>query len=198
MRLMRGHRRLATLHLCINSCQPCECDLHLKPSQNAVRSSRHANLPRRRSLLFGVVNFTVNRWLDFLVNSHTMQARFHDIGVIVGSAVLQPDDMTVRKRLFRLYRYLNWVHALTYASVHPFLPSDLVGYISLGLATPSEVRLLYQMENKKRDCLITWVAGEIESLIRDGQLRELAVSPTLIPELRGICASPEPSAHSCG
>jgi len=42
--------------------------------------------------LLGLLTFIVNRWQDFLVTCHTVQARLHDIGISMGMAVIKPDD----------------------------------------------------------------------------------------------------------
>lgn len=149
-----------------------------------------------------------------MVNAHTIQARIHDIGAAVGGAVIRV-DLPTRKVLYRLYRYLNTVHALTYQSVHPRLPRELAGFIPLGLLTPMEVTLLLPMQNKVRDTLIAWTQATIEQLVQERCIRHTAVgerhagvkctshlfcqahcvpSPAplsgnmMIPGLRGICA----------
>ena len=43
-------------------------------------------------LLLGLLTFMVNRWQEFLVTSHTVQARLHDIGVCMGMAVIKPEN----------------------------------------------------------------------------------------------------------
>jgi len=139
-------------------------------------------------LVLGLLSYSVSRWQDWLVNCHTVQARLHDIGTTVGGAVVTPDDPRTRALLFRLYRHLNTVHALTYQSVHPKLPRQLDGFVQLGLLTPREVEKLKPMQNKVRDTLVAWVGGTIELLIREGRVRELAVGNMMIAGLRGICA----------
>jgi hypothetical protein len=139
-------------------------------------------------LLLGILSFAVDRWCNWLVNSHTIQARIHDIGTSIGAAVITSDAPETRLLLFKLYRYLNLIHALTYQSVHPNLPKTLDGFVPLGLVTPSEVAILLPMANKSRDTVIAWAGTTIEELIREGAVRELAVGNMMIPGLRGICA----------
>ena len=139
-------------------------------------------------LLLGLATYTAARWRDWLVNCHTVQARLHDIGVAVGCAVKCPGNPDARRNLFRLYRYLNMVHALTYQSVHPFLPKQLEGFADLGLLTPAEVAILEPIGGKARDVIVTWAGRVVEVMIREGQVRELAIHQQLFPRLRGICA----------
>lgn len=138
-------------------------------------------------LLLGLLSYTTGRWRESLVNAHTIQARIHDIGAAVGGAVIRV-DLPTRKVLYRLYRYLNTVHALTYQSVHPRLPRELAGFIPLGLLTPMEVTLLLPMQNKVRDTLIAWTQATIEQLVQERCIRHTAVGNMMIPGLRGICA----------
>lgn len=139
-------------------------------------------------LLLGLLTYMAQRWREFLVNCHTVQARIHDIGVSVGSAVTRPSSRETRTLLFQLYRYLNAIHGLTYQSIHPFMPKTLDGFVDLGLLSTSEVLMLQPVGNKSRDTIITWAAHTVETMITNGQIRELAISPMLFPSLRGICA----------
>jgi len=141
-------------------------------------------------LLLNLLGYMAVRWRDTLVNCHTVQARLHDIGTSVGGAVLTPDDPNTRRLLYRLYRYLNAVHGLTYQSVHPKLKGMALdpGFVQLGLLTSQEVALLAPMQNKVRDTLIAWVSSVLEELVRVGAVRELALGNMMICGLRGICA----------
>jgi len=139
-------------------------------------------------LLLGHTSYAVGRWRDFLVNSHTVQARLHDIAVMVGGTISTPVNKPVRQKLFKLYRYLNLAHGITYQNVSPCLPQTLDGFIDLGLATPNEVRVLAPLEFKARDIVVAWIAQQIEDLVRDGQIREMAINPESVQGLRGILA----------
>jgi len=139
-------------------------------------------------LILGQTTYAVTRWREFLVNAHTVQGRLHDIGLMVGGAVIHPGDPTVRRKLFKLYRYLNLVHSITYQSVNPYIPQTLEEYIPLGLLCSNEVRVLEPLQFKARDVVITWVAAEIEDLVRTHHIRELAVTPQTVQSLRAICA----------
>lgn len=118
---------------------------------------------------------------------HTVQARLHDIGVQVGGALKTPERPTTRKLCFRLYRYLNTIHSLTYASVNPMLPQQIEDYGPLGLLTPSEIEAVKPMKNKIRDTMMTWVAAVIKDLKRIDALDWRDVDELSVPGLRGIC-----------
>ena len=139
-------------------------------------------------LLLGLLGYIVSRWRDFLVNSHTVQARLHDIGVAVGGSVIDSTCPKTRSNIFKLYRYLNVVHSKTYASVNPHVPQSDAGFLPQRLLTPEEVRLLANVPNKSRDMLITWIQVVVERMIRANQVRELAIDNSLFCGLRGITA----------
>jgi len=138
-------------------------------------------------LMLGLLTFTANRWREQLVNCHSVQGRIQDIGITIGGAITNPEDPATRELLYQLYRYLNAVHALTYASVHPKITMTLNDYVPLGLLTPSEVSQLLP-DSKVRDTLIAWTGSVLERFIREGRVRELAVGNMMIAKLRAICA----------
>jgi hypothetical protein len=139
-------------------------------------------------LLLGLLTYVVDRWRNFLTNCHTVQARLHDIGVSVGGAVTNPQDPETRKNLYKLYRYLNVAHAKTYASVCLAIPNHSAGFVPLCLLTKQEVGLLQKVESKSRDVVVVWIRNVVERMIRDGQVRELAIDASMFTTLRGICA----------
>eukprot|EP00584_Thalassiosira_punctigera_P005156 CAMPEP_0172539082 /NCGR_PEP_ID=MMETSP1067-20121228/10349_1 /TAXON_ID=265564 ORGANISM="Thalassiosira punctigera, Strain Tpunct2005C2" /NCGR_SAMPLE_ID=MMETSP1067 /ASSEMBLY_ACC=CAM_ASM_000444 /LENGTH=529 /DNA_ID=CAMNT_0013324707 /DNA_START=74 /DNA_END=1663 /DNA_ORIENTATION=- len=145
-------------------------------------------------LLAGYVSYVALRWRDFLVNCHTIQARIHDVALTCGMSVQRPVRMDTRRRLFKIYRYLSCIHAITYQSV-----SDSIGPLSLqrgdftalGLLTMNEVRVLMPMDNKIRDTLMTWLGGAVNELIHKDAIQPAPVLNILtakICDLRGICA----------
>jgi len=139
-------------------------------------------------LLFGLLGKTVDRFREWLVNMHTIQARIHDIALQVGGNIKTPERLSTRKLCFRLYRYLTTIHAVTYASVNPYLPQQIDQYESIGLLTSSEIESLKPMKNKIRDTMMAWVSATIKDLIETGTLDIRAVDPLSVPGLRGICA----------
>ena len=74
---------------------------------------------------------------------------------------------------------------MTYASIDSDLPQCLNEYVPLGLLLPEEVERLNPMAPKQRDTLVTWVGCLLEQFVKDRNLRGTAVSPDLIPGLRG-------------
>ena len=104
-------------------------------------------------LLLGLLSYVTARWRDWLVNSHTVQAALHDIGLGVGSCLINP-DAEAKAAVYDLYRYLNAIHALLYQSVVPHLPQKPSEMIQLGLLTKGEAEILGQAANKQRDLLL--------------------------------------------
>ena len=135
-------------------------------------------------LLLGLISFIVDRWRGFLLNCHQVQARMHDVGVCIGSSVINPENLNTRRKLFRLYRYLNVVHAQTYASVCTLLPQKPQSFVAYGLLTDEEASLIEPMENKARDTVVTWIGIVIEEMIKENMIRELAVTNSLTLGIR--------------
>eukprot|EP00586_Coscinodiscus_wailesii_P003537 CAMPEP_0172488080 /NCGR_PEP_ID=MMETSP1066-20121228/17446_1 /TAXON_ID=671091 /ORGANISM="Coscinodiscus wailesii, Strain CCMP2513" /LENGTH=106 /DNA_ID=CAMNT_0013255073 /DNA_START=101 /DNA_END=424 /DNA_ORIENTATION=+ len=97
--------------------------------------------------------------------------------------------------LYKIYRYLNLVHALLHKSVSASLgplniEEDFVD--KLGLLTENEAEVLLPTDNKERDAVIAWLGAEIATYLRmDGVDFEYAnqeISASL-RELRGLCAT---------
>jgi len=96
----------------------------------------------------------------------------------------------LKASVFRLYRLLNVVHALTYESVNPLLPRSLDGYRQLGLLTREEVHALELTANRKRDTVITWIARMLFEMWSNGSMHGSS-APQLtsaLRDLRGNCA----------
>ena len=144
-------------------------------------------------MITGYIAYVVVRWRDFLVNGHTIQARLHDVALLAGSSPTFPVSNPVKQKLYRIYRYLNLVHALCYKSVSltvgPLqIETDFVD--RLGLLLPEEVEVLLPMDNKIRDTVVAWLSSDVLDLlhtegVRSDYVLELAAS---IRELRSICA----------
>ena len=141
-------------------------------------------------LLLGLLSYVTMRWREWLVNCHTVQAQLHNIGLMVGvSITAQPDEQT-KELVYDLYRYLNAIHKMVYQSVTPHLeclPS--AGFVKLGLLTQGEMALLEPMANKQRDTLITWAGQIVDTLIRNGKIRNEIRVEKPFQKLRGSCAS---------
>ena len=139
-------------------------------------------------LLLGLLSYVTARWRDWLVNSHTVQAALHDIGLGVGSCLVNP-DAEAKAAVYDLYRYLNAIHALLYQSVVPHLPQKPSEMIQLGLLTKGEAEILGQAANKQRDLLLTWAGQRVEALRQSGHIDGgvLALSFSLL-KLRAMCA----------
>jgi hypothetical protein len=88
-------------------------------------------------LLIGYIGYVVQRWREFMVNCHECQAKIHDVALLVGGAVVGTPNLEMRKKLYRIYRYLNVIHALCYKSVSP-----TVGPLDIELDFVRSLRLL--------------------------------------------------------
>ena len=120
-------------------------------------------------LLLGLLSYVTLRWREWLVNSHTVQAALHDVGVLVGASIVAPDERA-KDTVYELYRLLNAIHAVLYKSVVPHLPQDVAGLVDLGLLTSGEAELLEPTANKQRDVLVTWAGQKVEALRRSGHI----------------------------
>jgi len=143
-------------------------------------------------LLIGYVGYIVTRWQNYQSLGFGVQGRIHDIGVMVGGSLKQPEQPETQQFVFRIYRYLNLVHLLLYKTKNAWF-SDLTSedYVSLGLMTPEEAQILEPMDNMMRDCVVGWLSCEVQSAIEKGICeRSMAVSCIdNVGYLRGKCAS---------
>jgi hypothetical protein len=119
-------------------------------------------------LLVGYISFLVDRWRKFLVNCHRIQGAIHNVAILAGGSAIAPVRLEVRQKLYKIYRYLNLIHALNFKSVSPTIgPLQMVDFVkTLGLVTEEELARLLPMDNKMRDTVISWLGGEIASFLR--------------------------------
>lgn len=149
-------------------------------------------------LLLGLLNYVVARWRDYHVVCQSMQAKLRDLGVAIGAAVIDGADPETRSRLFQIYRYLNVVHAMTYAAVDQKLPRAADGYPSLGLLTAAEVSVLEPLAkcagksiaDAQREAIIGWVGGTVGAMVRGNKLHGAFSPPShgMVNGLRAACA----------
>lgn len=143
-------------------------------------------------LIVGYLAFVVSRWREFMVNCHTIQAKLHDTALLCGGSVLPTPSAQMRRKLYRIYRYLNLIHVLCYKSVSPSvghlaIETDFVHL--LGLLEVHEVDELLPMDNKLRDTVIGWLATEVASfLLMDGVNAQFAAQQ-LADAVTGIRAA---------
>ena len=153
-------------------------------------------------LLVGYTGYLVNKFKDWMVNCHTIQARIHDIGVLVAGATTAPDEKDSRRGLFRVYRLLNLIHTVTY--MDHTLELCRLSYEALqkiGLMTPVELKLIKpyiakssngapRTKNKVRDVAISWLSAVLMNLLKEGVLHGTyaeAISKQ-VAGLRGVTA----------
>jgi len=94
---------------------------------------------------------------------------------------------------FKIYRYLNLVHFLTYNGTCEKLTTLGIGLdnlLHMNLVTQSEVRTLLPAKDKQREVVLTWMATEIQYAINAGLLGpQLGTAAQLAcARLRGACA----------
>eukprot|EP00588_Corethron_pennatum_P008948 CAMPEP_0194275836 /NCGR_PEP_ID=MMETSP0169-20130528/8576_1 /TAXON_ID=218684 /ORGANISM="Corethron pennatum, Strain L29A3" /LENGTH=517 /DNA_ID=CAMNT_0039019401 /DNA_START=201 /DNA_END=1754 /DNA_ORIENTATION=+ len=146
-------------------------------------------------LIVAYVGFVADRWRDWLVNCHSLQGRIHSFGLMCGSAVAKPPDIVVRKHLYKIYRYLNCLHAITYQSVSIELDDMQIEneFIDvLNLLTKEEVERLVPMDNKMRDCMVGWLGIEAISFLKHDSVAGKFVAHSLmdsLKDLRGIAGN---------
>jgi len=142
-------------------------------------------------LIVGYIGFVADRWRDWLINCHRLQGKFHDFGLLCGCAVTGPVDIVVRKHLYKIYRYLNCIHAVTYQSVSFELDRMSIEneFIQeLNLLTEEEVENLIPMDNKIRDTLVSWLGIEAVAFLKHDSVADNIVSVGLMESLRSIRA----------
>jgi len=150
-------------------------------------------------LLLGLLNFVVGRWREYLVAGQRVQSKAEDLGVAIGAAVIDGTNATTRRHLFQLYRWINTVHAMTYAGVDGLLPRTADGYCALGLLTATEAKILSPLApcavksamDKQRDALLGWVGGLLGRMVRDGALHGAFSPPSqgMVNGLRAACTA---------
>jgi len=161
-------------------------------------------------LLVGYTGYLVNKFKDWMVNCHTVQARIHDIGVLVGGAIMTPDEPAAREKVFEVYRLLNLIHVLTYMDhTIEFCHFNYKHLVQLGLMSNVEFELIApyregpnvefegvlspnrrHTKNKVRDMTISWLNSELMNLIQDRIVHDtyaIQISSN-VAGLRGVCA----------
>lgn len=131
-------------------------------------------------LLFGYLGYSVTLWRRFVEQGTLIQGRIHDICIMVGGAVIDPNDSDTRKILYRIYRYVTVAHFLCYSSLNKKLSEKkLIDLIEFGLLTSNEVSILKVANNKARDTLCGWISQEVQEGLRNGKLDTTANAPLI-------------------
>ena len=140
-------------------------------------------------LIVGYISFVVQRWREWMVNCHSIQGRLNDIAMLIGGCVGPNPDKVVRKKLFKIYRYLNVIHALCYIHASPSLAdldleTDFVH--KLGLLTADEAYALLAIEVKQRENVLSWLTAEVILLLQMESVNGDHVGLELINSIRGL------------
>jgi len=135
-------------------------------------------------LLLAYVGFVVDRWRLFLKLGHVIQGCIQGTGLLVGSKVPVPVPESTKKRLYKIYRYLNMIHILCYASFIPSWDASRDGVadygMRLGLLTYKEGAYVISTDNKPRDGLLVLLTYEIRLLLEDKNNNDVQQAPHLI------------------
>lgn len=114
--------------------------------------------------------------------------------MLAGASVGPCPEITVRKRLYKIYRYLTLVHAMTYKnSSHTLSHMDYeIDFVDkLGLLTPVEAYDLASADNMPQKHVCTWLTSEIQMLLR---MKDVMSEHTglqiasLLAECRSLCS----------
>jgi len=146
-------------------------------------------------LIVGYIAFVVERWREWFANCHVMQGRLHDIAILLGACVGPNPSFPVRKRLFKIYRYLNALQALCYKSALPSLcelaiETDFVK--QLKLFTLDEAYAVLAAGGTPRELVFTWLAAECQFLYKMEGVTPNHVGlevTSALRELRAACAN---------
>jgi len=154
--------------LCINSWNARESLLgSAAPFRTTIDSFKFLPI----FLLLAYIAFVVERWRLFLRHCHVICGRIHDLGLLVGAIVPVPVPESTKKRLYKIYRYMNMIHILCYASFIPSWDSSRDGVadygMKLGLLTYEEGTYVLSTDNKPRDGLFGLLTYEIRLLLEE-------------------------------
>eukprot|EP00594_Rhizosolenia_setigera_P006378 CAMPEP_0178944326 /NCGR_PEP_ID=MMETSP0789-20121207/3086_1 /TAXON_ID=3005 /ORGANISM="Rhizosolenia setigera, Strain CCMP 1694" /LENGTH=371 /DNA_ID=CAMNT_0020624031 /DNA_START=681 /DNA_END=1796 /DNA_ORIENTATION=+ len=119
-------------------------------------------------LLLAYIAFLVQRWRDFMVTCHSLQGRFGDLGILVGS--IPGKDVTLRekKQLYRIYRLINSLHIMLYKEHmrEDFNGSNCIAHlVYLELLTKEEAEAYAARGKKMRESLCSTLMSEVDTLI---------------------------------
>lgn len=145
-------------------------------------------------LLVGYIGFITQRWREWMVNCHTIQAKIQDIAMFCGGSTGSTVNMTQRKQLYKIYRLLNFIHVICYLHASPTLGkmdlrTDFVN--KLNLLTIDEAYDLINQDNRPRQFALTQLVKEVQVFLAmegvRGEHSGLQIH-TAIAELRGTTA----------
>ena len=131
-------------------------------------------------LLFGYLGYSVTLWRRFVEQGTLIQGRIHDICIMLGGAVINPDDISTRKILYRIYRYITVAHFLCYSSLNKNLSEKKIhDLIDFGLLTSNEILILKKASNKARDTICGWISQEVQEGLRNNIFDSTANAPLI-------------------
>lgn len=146
-------------------------------------------------LLVGYISYMLLRWRTWMVNCHRIQSGLHNVALLMGGAARPPVALPVRRKLFRVYRLLNLIHAETYRTVSPTVgPLDrATDYVTMGLITEDEVRRLAATQfDQIRAVALSWLVDAVNDLLASvGVVGEHAgvIVMESVAKLRGACGA---------
>lgn len=135
-------------------------------------------------MLIGYLNYSVGWWINVLLRGHVIQGGVHNIAVLVGGGLLNCESLAGREFAYKIYRYLNLVHLLTYMSKIPGLKAvKEEDFVTMGLLTRKELQVISPMQNKKRDALF----GLLMSTVQQGVTKKILSAGFEIELSRCVC-----------
>ena len=111
--------------------------------------------------VIGLMGFFVKRWRNFIFAAWSVEGRIKDISIIVGAAVINPDDPRTREWLFTYYRHVVAVMALQYKAILGDFDAanPYPKLLELGIVTEAEAKILEVAGSRARDTVTTWLAA---------------------------------------
>ncbi|GFH57868.1 hypothetical protein CTEN210_14344 [Chaetoceros tenuissimus] len=119
-------------------------------------------------LLLAYIAFLVQRWRDFMVTCHSLQGRFGDIGILIGSIPGKNVTLQEKKHLYKIYRLMNSLHIILYKEHmrEEFNGSNCIAHlVYLELLTKEEAEAYAARGKKMRESLCSTLMSEVDTLI---------------------------------
>ena len=126
-------------------------------------------------LALGYISYAINHWRTFQTMCYSIQGILNTTALKVGSSLTRPEDIACKQLSFRVYRYLQVIHLLIYKKRNRWYQLlKMEDFITLGLLTEDEIKVLVPADNKMHEVVVSWVvrlivAGNENGLLCLGQ-----------------------------
>ncbi len=155
----------------------------------------HLSAAESKSCMLLLTCFLALTILNRMISLASNISNLTTTGLFCGSTPDVPVTKSSKKKLYKIYRYLNLIHALCLKSFSLSLYDMKIetDYVhKLGLLTRDEAILLSSMENKARDGTLTLLAHMIGQLLTESTTTDMSSQRMILNEeictLRGNCA----------